>query len=446
MENILSKRILHGGGDADENPTLNYILQGAAIFILLIITLIFGFLPLFVKAMKANLKITGIANAFSCGIFIGISLIHILPETASDFKNFFHKNGHTTLEKLPICYFIAFFSFSLILFIEKVAFDSHALIEHEHGDGDDHIHKHEDNHIHNFSETLPLPQKKEKSTDDSSSEDEADILKNIISTRRKVGSFIKESSKSFHQTKEKKAINESLVGVENSFVSYQHDFKRKSMRSVAEKALNNQIIEVVKPQLISENNIIEHPGHDHVNEHVNRISFKSTHGHSMLKVSSPLTPYLLLVALSFHGFFEGIALGLSKSSKSTISFFIAIIGHKWAESLTLGISFSKTQTEKSMFIKMIIIFSFFTPVGVGIGMILNSTSEWVQCVFMSLTVGTFFYIAASEIIVEEFSISRYKWVKLFFMMLGLLLISGMTIWEISGEEDHDEDDDDDHDH
>jgi len=52
---------------------------------------------------------------------------------------------------------------------------------------------------------------------------------------------------------------------------------------------------------------------------------------------SNLTPYLLLAALSFHGFFEGTALGLQKAFKSTSSLLIAILAHKWAEALTLVI-------------------------------------------------------------------------------------------------------------
>jgi len=44
-----------------------------------------------------------------------------------------------------------------------------------------------------------------------------------------------------------------------------------------------------------------------------------------------------LAALSFHGFFEGTALGLQKAFKSTSSLLIAILAHKWAEALTLVI-------------------------------------------------------------------------------------------------------------
>lgn len=48
-----------------------------------------------------------------------------------------------------------------------------------------------------------------------------------------------------------------------------------------------------------------------------------------------LTPYLLLFALSFHGIFEGIAVGLQSSFSQCLNLLIAVCLHKWAEALTL---------------------------------------------------------------------------------------------------------------
>ena len=56
------------------------------------------------------------------------------------------KDPENILAKYPFTYFICFLTYSLILFIEKVAFNSHALIEHDHGDG--HGHGHGDGHGH----------------------------------------------------------------------------------------------------------------------------------------------------------------------------------------------------------------------------------------------------------------------------------------------------------
>ena len=50
------------------------------------------------------------------------------------------------LKVFPCVYFIAFLTYSLILFIEKVAFDSHSLLDgsFEEGQEHDHDHNHDD--------------------------------------------------------------------------------------------------------------------------------------------------------------------------------------------------------------------------------------------------------------------------------------------------------------
>ena len=118
-----------------------------------------------------------------------------------------------------------------------------------------------------------------------------------------------------------------------------------------------------------------------------------------------LTPYLLLLALTIHAVFEGFAIGLQTDYKEVLNLLMATLCHKWAASLTLGISFTKGSIEPKHAIAMIFIFSISTPLGIGIGWILSETSEVLSGVFMAIAAGTFVYIAASEIIVEEFSVT-----------------------------------------
>jgi zinc transporter 1/2/3 len=153
---------------------------------------------------------------------------------------------------------------------------------------------------------------------------------------------------------------------------------------------------------------------------------KGTHFHP----ASNFTPYILLIALSIHGLFEGIALGLQKLLHSVIFLAVAIVAHKWAEAFTLGVSFSRTGTEKAQFIKMIILFCVFTPLGICIGMVLESMSELVTGIFLALSGGTFLYVSASEVIVEEFSITRHKFQKYILYLLGGVLIGGLCFLEV----------------
>jgi len=135
------------------------------------------------------------------------------------------------------------------------------------------------------------------------------------------------------------------------------------------------------------------------------------------------------LALSTHGLFEGIALGLQRILHGAIFLCLAIMAHKWAEAFTLGVSFSKSNTERSTFIKMIILFSLFTPLGITIGMIIESQNSLLTGVFLALSGGTFLYISASEVIVEEFSISRYKFIKYFLYLLGGVFMGCLCYFE-----------------
>jgi hypothetical protein len=42
-----------------------------------------------------------------------------------------------------------------------------------------------------------------------------------------------------------------------------------------------------------------------------------------------------MFALSIHGLFEGVALGIQRSVNGTIIIFGAILAHKWAEAFSL---------------------------------------------------------------------------------------------------------------
>ena len=131
-----------------------------------------------------------------------------------------------------------------------------------------------------------------------------------------------------------------------------------------------------------------------------------------------LTPYILLLALSLHGIFEGIALGVLNHSNEVIMLFIAIIAHKWAESFALGISFYKAKIETKIFLKMLTLFTFFTPVGILIGMYFSKSGFLIEGIFLSVSSGTFLYVSTSEVIVEEFSSKGNKQIKFWFYLIG----------------------------
>lgn len=97
------------------------------------------------------------------------------------------------------------------------------------------------------------------------------------------------------------------------------------------KTSNNDLIFMVDPKNVcsdddtnSENKI--NPATEKDLEKQSNESFKP---------KSSLTPFLLLIALSLHGFFEGVALGIQSELNGVLFLAAAILSHKWAEAFTL---------------------------------------------------------------------------------------------------------------
>ena len=233
---------------------------------------------------------------------------------------------------LPWAYFCAYLSYALILFVEKVAFNSHSLI-HGHGNSQ------KEPRI----SIEPVP---ELNTSDRQIEKE---------------------------------------GVEEKLVEDEHNHEH------------------------------EHQEHEHEHDHGKKLG---------------ITPYILLLALGFHGLFEGIALGIQGEVRDALFLSLAIAAHKWAASLTLGISIIKTGIELKKMVIMIAIFGFIGPVGIAIGMIVRASADGVvQGIFLSISVGTFIYIACTEVLVEEFEHSDNKYLKFLAFIVGGIFTAGLSMIE-----------------
>ena len=137
-----------------------------------------------------------------------------------------------------------------------------------------------------------------------------------------------------------------------------------------------------------------------------------------------MTPFILMIALSVHSIFEGLALGLQKSVSGTLNMVIAILIHKGAAGSSLGISLVKTfPNDFRLCRQLVTVFACATPLGVGIGMILANADDIYEIIFSSIAAGSFVYIACTEVIVEEFSIPGNRYWKLLAFIFGAAIIT-----------------------
>ncbi len=128
--------------------------------------------------------------------------------------------------------------------------------------------------------------------------------------------------------------------------------------------------------------------------------------------------------------FECLALGIQTNFKNTLFLFIALMIHKWAEAFALGIFFVQAKLSKKNFFLLIILFSLIGPIGVVLGTILSANaSDFVEGIFLSISTGTFLYVACSEVIVEEFSTPIKRYLKFFLYLVGGIFAAGLTLFE-----------------
>lgn len=143
------------------------------------------------------------------------------------------------------------------------------------------------------------------------------------------------------------------------------------------------------------------------------------------------TPFVLMMALSFHAIFEGLACGLNPSPQVSIDLMIAITLHKYAEAMSLSIAMQRAMFDHKLIIKLMFIFCFATPLGMSLGLILQNAPEIITVTFTSLCGGTFLYIACSEVITEEFSLPGGRWFKLLSFLIGAAIITMLWLLDKS---------------
>ena len=142
---------------------------------------------------------------------------------------------------------------------------------------------------------------------------------------------------------------------------------------------------------------------------------------------------VLLAALSLHSLFEGLALGLQSDSDTTIQIFVAILLHKCVLAFALGIRMVKLKASAKQIGLAALVFAAMSPIGAGIGIAVeaNATNEvdrqLVTACLQGIATGTFLFITFLEIISPEIQGKRVRGEYDIQLMRLVLIIVGFTI-------------------
>ena len=425
---------------SSKNNKENLTLKLISLIIILIIGVIFGLIPYFIKSCRQNVKCLNLVNTFAGGLFLGIGLFHILPEANEKFEKY------KKLEDIPLAYFLSFISYAVILFVERVAFDGHSLLNGEH-------HNHKPNkmkrrksivRIHSQTKYIEsegnLLKKKNYSNEKTSTEQNSNDKNNEnlqLKENKITIQNLKEENSNENQ-KEKVKLKHSLHSIkrEKSKFSIKSILKTFYSSNRSEKKLD-RTFEKDKSNLLiyqKENLIIPKESMNELRRTYSLPLITSKEFYSKIneekKVLNLFTPLILLFALGFHGIFEGLAIGIGDNKKDILFLLLAVAAHKWAASLSLGISFIKAKTTKKLYIIMVMIFAFIGPFGIALGIILSqSTNDLLEGILLGISTGTFIYVACSDVLVEEFEDRNNKYIKFFLFVLGGIFCAGLSFVE-----------------
>lgn len=157
-------------------------------------------------------------------------------------------------------------------------------------------------------------------------------------------------------------------------------------------------------------------GHSHSHDH-SSVFDTEAQDHSTFR------SLLLLLALSLHSVFEGLAVGLQQKTVDVLAIFAALALHKCVLSFSLGLSLVQSELSNGGIIRSVLFFSLSSPLGIGIGLCITDLSNsnathLAEGILQGIACGTFLYVTFFEMLPHEFHSSDDRLMKVLCLLLG----------------------------
>ncbi|XP_066286353.1 zinc transporter ZIP3-like [Branchiostoma lanceolatum] len=137
--------------------------------------------------------------------------------------------------------------------------------------------------------------------------------------------------------------------------------------------------------------------------------------------------FLLLIALSVHGIFEGVAIGVQSSQSSLLSLFFVVVVHKSIIALSLGVNVATGDMPLPYKVMTCVVFSLSGPVGQGIGLLVTDADAGglVTGILQGVATGTLLHVTFMEVLSKEMKTSDM--LNTLSAVIGFALIAGLTL-------------------
>jgi zinc transporter 1/2/3 len=159
---------------------------------------------------------------------------------------------------------------------------------------------------------------------------------------------------------------------------------------------------------------------------------ESEEGHQhLLNNVHGLRAVVLLLSLSLHTLFEGLALGLQSKTSEVVSLLVAISVHKSVISFSMSLQFLEHVHSTRRSAVFILMFALMAPAGIVIGMFLSEVKstalDIVNVSLQGLATGTFLYITFFEVLFKEFG-KHHSTLKVLVVILGFSCMATVQIF------------------
>ncbi|XP_062017351.1 zinc transporter 11-like isoform X2 [Rosa rugosa] len=163
--------------------------------------------------------------------------------------------------------------------------------------------------------------------------------------------------------------------------------------------------------------------------------------HHIAAVGSFRDTILLIVALCFHSFFEGIAIGIAKTKLDAWKALWTVCVHKIIAAIAMSIALLRMIPNRPFISCMVyaFVFAISSPVGVGVGIIIDAktqgaTADWMFAISTALACGVFIYVSINHLLSKGYTAQNavsvdkphYKFLAVVF---GVGVISVAMIWD-----------------
>ena len=378
------------------------VLQIVFIFVIFIINLIFVLLPLKIiprdpskLSGSKSTRIISFCNCFSGGVFLGVCFLQLTPYINAKLQSVFRRTGANPKFCLPVTQCIIILGFFLTLFIEQIVKKIQRARKKVHLENTE-------------SESIQLPHLVQHTWLPSSSD---------LDT----GSTGSEDSDNDHSTntQEKKRM-------------LRHKHRKKSNKK--SNTSNSALVASKKQPRLSNSAPVSFSSEDH-SLTLERTNAVSHHGHShmgdMVGDDFGFGCVLLLLALSLHSFFEGIAIGLQDEVSKLVNLFVGVVVHECLVAFAIGINLAQQKLKLSTLIKLSLFFSSTIPVGIALGLVIGAAHDSLagqitSAIIQAVAAGTFYHVIFLEMLPAEINAVGDGLWKVLFLFLGFGVITALS--------------------